>query len=244
MEFELDDAKSFKQCVDAIVNLVDEGSFQASKEGLRLRMMDPSQIALVDLELPKEAFSKYRADDSSFVGLDLVDFSKILSRSRHNEKLAVSLEENKLLLEFSGESKRSFKVPLLDLGSTLAREPKVPFDAVVKMKGSAFKEMIGDASVLSAHVVLKADSDSFFVEAHGDSGDLNTETKKGKLVELKASGESRAMFPAEYLNNIVKACPEEEVLEISLKTDAPVKITYSIGKAKLAYFLAPRTESA
>lgn len=245
MEFTIE-ARVFKQCIDAVVNLVDEGQFEFSKTGLHLRTMDPSQIAMIDFTMPKEAFEKFESDELT-VGVNLVDFSKILSRARPDDKLTISFEEaeSKFSLEFRGEGKRTFKMPVLDLGTSSPKEPKISFDSTVRIKGGYLKEMLKDAGLLSSHVVLSAKDDSFVVEAHGDSGDLNIEAKKGPSVaEIKSSGDSRAMFPFEYLDDISRACPDDELLEIHLKADAPVKVTYSINKSKLAYYLAPRVENA
>ncbi|HEV8289558.1 MAG TPA: proliferating cell nuclear antigen (pcna) [Candidatus Norongarragalinales archaeon] len=248
MELVIEDAKFFKQCIDAIVNLVDEGSFQVTSHGIHLRTMDPSQIAMIDFTLPKEAFKKIDADHEQTIAVNLVDLSKILARVRTDDKLNISLEEkdNKLELEFSGASKRHFKLPLLDLNTPLPREPKIQFDSTIKIEGSSFKEMLKDAGLLSSHVVLQADDSELVVEAHGDSGDLRIETKKdgGKISEMKVHGKSRAMYPFEYLDDMTRACQDGEHIEVSLKTDAPVRIAYNVGLAKLAYYLAPRVETA
>lgn len=247
MELVVEDAKFFKSCIDAIVNLVDEGTFEISNDGMKLRTMDPSQIAMIDFVLPKEAFSKLETDGKTNLCVNLVDLSKILARTRVEESLSIKLDEreSRLLLEFKGESKRHFKLPLLETNSSLPKEPKIAFDAVAKLKGGAFKAMLHDAGLLSSHVVLQADDGEFVVEAHGDSGDLRIETKKesNSLTDLKVSMKARAMFPFEYLDDITRACPEDSTMELHLKSEAPVKTVYEIGKAKLAYYLAPRVET-
>jgi proliferating cell nuclear antigen len=247
MEAVIEDARLFKNCIDAIVSLVDEGSFVVSKTGLQLRTMDPSQIAMVDFSFPKQAFAKLEADEEQTLGLNLGDLSKILNRARAGEKLTLSLQEkeSRLLLEFSGGAKRSFKLPLLDLSGTLPREPKIQFDASIKLKGRALKDILHDAGLLSSHVVLEAKDKQLVVEAHGDSGDLRTELVPSEDVkELKATNEARAMFPFEYLDNMTRACPDDAEAELSLKTNAPIRVAYAIGQAKLTYYLAPRVETA
>ncbi len=247
MELVVEDAKFFKSCIDAIVNLVDEGTFEISGDGMKLRTMDPSQIAMIDFVLPKDAFAKLETDGKTSLCVNLVDLSKILARTRGEESLSIKLDEreSRLLLEFKGESKRHFKLPLLETSASLPREPKIAFDAVAKLKGGAFKAMLHDAGLLSSHVILQADDEEFVVEAHGDSGDLRIETMKGSnsLADLKVSAKARAMFPFEYLDDITRACPEDATVEVYLKSEAPVKAVYEIGKAKLAYYLAPRIET-
>ncbi len=247
MQLVVSDAKFFKSCIDAVGNLVDEGTFEVNANGMHLRNMDPSQIAMVDFNLPKEAFEKFSAEDGAGLGINLLDLGKVLARARSDEKLTISMDEkdNKLLLEFVGDSKRNFKMPLLDLGGVPPKEPKITFDAHVKMRAGAFKEMLKDAGLLSSHVVLQADGDSLLIEAHGDSGDLVIDTKKGagSVSEFKTSAKARAMYPFEYLDDITRAAQEDSTITIELKSDAPVRVSYEIGKAKLAYYLAPRVET-
>ncbi|MBI5228543.1 proliferating cell nuclear antigen (pcna), partial [Candidatus Micrarchaeota archaeon] len=244
MEIVVDDARFFKSCIDAVVNLVDEGSLEVTKNGLHLRTMDPSQIAMVDFLLPKEAFSGFDVEEERTVGINLVDLSKILARSRSEEKLTISLDEkeSRILLKFEGQSKRYFKLPLLDLGGVAPKEPRIQADSIVRIRGGALKEMLKDAGLLSSHVVLEAGGEEFVVEAHGDSGELRIETpkKSENIAELKSSAPSRAMFPYEYLDDMTRACPEEEILEMNLKTDMPIKLSYQIKHARLTYYLAPR----
>lgn len=248
MKLVIADAKQFKQCVEAVVNLVDEGMFEVNENCFHLRSMDPSQIAMVDFSMPKAAFKEFDAGEQATLSLNLVDFVKILARSRPDEQLVLSTEEKeaKCVLEFiSPNGKRNVRLPLMDLNTTSPREPRIVFDTTIKMRGGTFKEMLKDAGLLSSHVILSAEPNSFIVEAKGDSGDLRIESGKNspQFAELSSTAKSRSMFPFEYLDNITKACPEDSMMEIFLKTDAPVKIAYSVGQAKLAYFLAPRVES-
>ncbi|MEM2137991.1 MAG: hypothetical protein QW568_02795, partial [Candidatus Anstonellaceae archaeon] len=60
-KFSVDDAKRYKNATDAIVNLIDEGILEVGKDGLFLRAMDPSQIAMVSFTMPKTAFSSFDA---------------------------------------------------------------------------------------------------------------------------------------------------------------------------------------
>jgi len=246
MEFTVADARFFKSCTDAISNLIDEGTFTADDKGLHLRSMDPSQIAMVDFSLPKEGLEKLDAEEKASFGVNLVDLGKVLARARSGEKLVVGLEEreSRLVLEFQGESKRQFKMPLLDLGGTAPQVPKITFDSHIKMRSGAFKAMLHDAGLLSSHVVLQTKEGELLVEAHGDSGDMVAQTKNdaASISEFKVHTASRAMFPFEYLDDITRAASDDSVMEISLKSDAPVKISYLVGKAELSYYLAPRVE--
>ena len=248
MELTFRDAKFFKQCIDAIVNLVDEGTFEVTRDGLHLRCLDPSQIAMVDFNLSKaHAFSEYNVEGSRTVSLNLVDLGKVLARARNTEKLTIKLsdeESNKLLLEFSADSKRTFKLPLLDLRDTaMPREPKVDLEAAVKIRSGVFKEMLKDAVLVSSHLQIESSGTAFSLEAHGDAGDLTIEHKGSKEVEVEGK-DGKAMYPSDYLEKMCRAAGEAEPLSLQFGNNKPIRITYKLGEAQLMYFLAPRVETA
>ncbi len=246
-KFAVDDAKKYKSATDSIVNLIDEGLLEVGKDGLFLRAMDPSQIAMVVFSMPSSSFSSYEAPaPSAKVGLNFDAISKILSRTRGAEKLEISKEENKLQLKFiGGKRKRSFKVPILDLPAGASKEPTLTHDAVVKIGSSQFRESLRDASLISSHITLQAGPAGFAIEVHGDSSDLTEENEPQSdgVIELKAEKEAKATFPLQYLEDIVKACPDSAPLTLHLRTNAPLKVEYSVENAKVTYYLAPRIDS-
>ncbi len=246
-KFSVDDARRYKNATDAIVNLIDEGQLEVGKDGLFLRAMDPSQIAMVSFSMPKEAFSEYSAPTpSSRVGLNFDNLAKILSRTRGAEKLEISQEQNKLVLRFAGgRRKRSFKVPVLDMPAGATKEPTVQHEAVIRVSSTHFRETLRDASLVGSHVTLSASDSGFAIEVHGDSSDLVEENEKQseEVIEMKVDKPARATFPLQYLEDIVKACPENSAIMICLKTNAPLKVEYGVESAKVTYYLAPRIES-
>jgi proliferating cell nuclear antigen len=245
-KFSIDDAKRYKNATDPIVNLIDEGIMEVREEGLFLRAMDPSQIAMVSFSMPKTSFASYSAPTpSAKVGLNFDALAKILSRSRPGEALEISQDANKLTLKFSGkERKRSFKVPVLDMPAGLAKEPNIVPDAVVKVSSSHIKEAMRDAALVGTHITLEATEAIFSIEVHGDSSDFREESEKGAdVLELTVTTPAKVTFPLQYLDDIVRACPDNSAITLHLKTNKPLKAEYEVEGAKVAYYLAPRVDS-
>ena len=246
-KYSVEDAKRYKNATEPIVNLIDEGILEVREEGLFLRAMDPSQIAMVSFAMPKAAFSSFEAPSpSAKVGLNFDAIAKILSRTRGAEKLQLSQEGNKFQLKFTGASrKRSFKVPILDMPAGVAKEPAIAHDAVVKVSSTHFRESLRDASLVGSHISLDAGEAGFAIEVHGDSSDLTEENEKvgEEVMEMTLTKPARSTFPLQYLENIVKACPDNAPLTIYLKTNAPLKVEYEVESAKVVYYLAPRIDS-
>ena len=245
-EIKIDDAKYWKNCVDSIVSLVDEGSFVLSKEGITLKAMDPSGISMVSFSIPNKAFSKYDVDKQTSIGLNLDNLSKILSSARSGEQLLMKDASNKLSMEFIGEhSRRRYKLPMIDVKKDVEKEPKVEFESEVSLKSDSLREVLKDANLLSTYIGFRTEKESFKVVAKGDAGELEEEhmNEADIIKKLTVTKPSSATFNLEYLERIVSACPANSPINMSLKSDEPVRVNYKIGDAELAYFLAPYMES-
>ncbi|MGI0141359.1 MAG: proliferating cell nuclear antigen (pcna) [Candidatus Micrarchaeales archaeon] len=245
-ELKIDNAKYWRDCVEAIVNLVDEGSFNISKEGITLKAMDPSGISMVSFFMPSKAFGKFTVDKNASIGLNLDNLSKVLSRTRDNEALLIKENEGKLSLEFIGaNSRRRYKLPLIDVRKNVEKEPSVDFDVNVEVLGEPLKDIIKDASLISSYISFRAAKDQMMISARGDSGELEESHEvDGNIVKkLSAKANADAVFNLEYLENIIKACPLGNQISFALKSNEPLKLSYNIGEAQITYYLAPYMES-
>lgn len=245
-EIKIDDARYWKNCVDSIVSLVDEGTFNISKEGIALKAMDPSGISMVSFFIPNKAFSKFDVEKNATVGLNLDNFSKIVSSARADEQLSMKDSGNKLAIEFIGpNSRRRYKLPMIDAKKDADKEPKIGFESFVEIRGDTLKEILKDANLLSTYIGFKTDKNTFMVVAKGDAGELEEEhlNNPNVIKKLDITKASSATFNLEYLERIISACPSGSSVALSLKTEEPVKINYNIGDAELNYFLAPYMES-
>ncbi|MGV8176807.1 MAG: proliferating cell nuclear antigen (pcna) [Candidatus Bilamarchaeaceae archaeon] len=245
MKLMINEAPTLKSAVDSIVNLVEEGVFEIKKEGLHLRAMDPSQISMVSFTMPKTAFAVYEVDEEKRIGVDIAQLSNILSRGRKEESVELEVVENRLLIRFAADKKkRTFKIPLLDIGEGIQREPKIEYAGFAKLNSEAMKEFLKDAKLVSSHIRLVLSPEAFVVEVKGDSGDVRSEFEKGGKDIIEMSGtEARATFPLQYLEDIVKATSSATPVTLYIETDKPLKVEYEIEGAKAVYYLAPRIET-
>lgn len=244
----LTDAVLFKKSVDAVAVLIDEAEFVVKPEGIFLKATDPSQISMVDFFLPNTAFKDFKGGSEHRLGVDLDYLSQVLSRAKSGDSLELEVDDSnsKLFVFFVGKAKRKFEVPLIDVNSRDLPNPKINFDAELRVKSEALQDGLKDASLISTHIVLGVDGDGFFLEARSSKGSVKNEirsSEKEYLLEFKARENVRSMFPLDYLSDIIKACPSDSELSLRLKSNAPAEISYSVGGANLRYFLAPRIES-
>lgn len=243
----LEKALDFQKSIGAISILVDEAEFLIDENGLSLKATDPSQISMIDFKLEKSAFKKFDFAEKTKIGLDLDYLNQIMSRAKPNDELTLSLlpDSNSLDLKFSGDSVRKFSIPLVDVSAADLPNPKIEFDAELVLKANVLQDALKDSALISTHVSLAVDGSSFFVKANSSKGTVDNETKfdKKTLIELNVKKEAVSMFPLDYLQDMLKTPSSDSIIQLSLKSKAPVKISYEIGKAKITYFLAPRIET-
>lgn len=240
-EIRMDNAKYWRDCLDAIVSLVNEGSFNISKDGISLKAMDPSGISMVSFFIPGKSFSKFNIDKEASIGLNLDNLSKIMSRTRDMEALSMKDSDSKLNMEFIGDSRRRYRLPIIDVRSGVEKEPDVKFETSVEMLADPLKEIIKDASQISSYIGFKASKEQFMISAFGDSGELEEQHESGSKIikKLDAPENAEVTFNLEYLDSIVKGCPVGNSIKMSLKSEKPLKLSYNIKDAVLTYYLAP-----
>jgi len=247
MKLVLEKAGDFQKSIEAIAVLIDEAEFVIDENGLALKATDPSQISMVDFVLEKKAFKEFDSEGKMKIGLDLDYLRQIMSRAKAEDQLTVELEEGKsrLNIRFKGASTRKFNLPLIDISSADLPNPKIEFDAEVKLLASVLQDALKDASLVSSHVSIGVSGDKFVVKADSSKGNLDSVTEKDKknLIELNAKQDSVSMFPLDYLQDMLKAASSSTEVDLQLKGNAPIQISYGIGDARIKYFLAPRIES-
>ncbi len=241
------DIKEFNKSIDAIGVLINEGLFVVDKEKIYLRATDPSQISLIDFVMPKDAFDEFVVDLGSELkisfGININNLLQILSHSNADDKLLLEIKENKsnILIELVGKSRRAFTIPLIDVSDQEQPIPKIQSDVTVQINGEQLLSGIKDATLFSSHITLKAEDNKFSMETQSSKGkfkqDIDAESKNVVISGNKA----KAMYPLDYLQNMIKN--SKGIITIKLKDDMPLELSYTIGKAAIRYFLAPRVDS-
>ncbi|MGC9149499.1 MAG: hypothetical protein ACP5FX_00035 [Candidatus Micrarchaeia archaeon] len=247
MRIVLEDAGFWKSCVSAIANIIDEGTFVVSKEGMQLKAVDSSGISMVSFFLPKDAFSEYEVKETEEeieeIGVSFEDLEKITARLRNGERLEIKKEGNLLTMNFG---KRGWvKLSLIETTNKVEKDPTYGRDVEVLVSSYDLKEMLKDASIVSSQVTFEVDENKFFVFAKSENGEIKETPEENAIKEIRVSSQEtkpRATFSLEFLTNIIKACPDEENIKLIFGKDTPIRIEYIIGKANFVYYLAPIIE--
>jgi len=246
MKITMEEAPALRDAIEAVVNLVEEGVFEINEDGLSLKAMDPSQISMVSFSMPKTMFSEYVVGDHKRIGVDIGKLAKVLARGNSGESVELEVDDGKLSITFKGKKrKREFKLPLLDLGEGLEREPKIEYKNKAVIRAEALRDILKDAKLISTHISFVLEGKTLKVEIKGDGGEIREEFEKDgeELKEFTVEGEARATYPLSYMEDIIKGSKADTDITLCIESDRPLKVEYSIVGANAKYFLAPRIEN-
>lgn len=234
--------------VSSIAELIDEGIFKVTKDGISLLAADRAMVAVVDYKLPSSAFDKFEVDSDQSIGVNIGNFLSVLKRSSSGDKLTFTLKENKLEVLLEGSSRRRFTLPILDLSQEeVPQINQLEFIAKAELKPSIFQSGIDDAEVVADSVMIEASKTSFGMRAEGDISSSQLELEKGNegLIDLKCDADVKARYPLDYLKKMAKAAKIAQTLSLEWGQDYPMKISFkSPEKVTLTYVVAPRVSDS
>jgi len=243
------DARLLRDMVTSISILVDEATFKLDPEGMKLRAMDPSRVAMVDFEWPKVTFDEYECSEPTKMCINITELLKLLKRAGKDEIVELSLDQQtaKLQVIITGKYARNFTMPTLEASDEDVPTPKLTFNVRVKATTQGLTQAIEDAQLVSDHVRLEADPEKLVFNAAGDLMGAIITIQKGSdtLLDLVANEPSKATFSLSYLTEIIKAASAtSDIATLEFSSDMPIKLDFQQAKeGRLAFYLAPRIET-
>ena len=250
----LDNSRILKGIVETLSSIIDETEFKVTPSEFTISAMDPSRICLLKLSIKKENFDDYKCSKESKVGLNLDDLDKILKRSAVGDAVEIDFNEKdqkiKIKMNREGTSRtRTFSLALLDIDLE-----EIPMENLLKIEypskwvidANFLVEAIKDAEIYSDILNMKAtEAQGLIFSSTGQIGEMNYELGLEELIESNIDETCSGAYSLTFLKAILKIASITEKLEISLKTDHPLKMIFNLLEGgELFYFLAPRVEEA
>jgi len=241
-----------KGIVETLASIIDETEFRVTPKEFTISAMDPSRICLLKLSIKKENFDEYKCSKDSKVGLNLDDLDKILKRSALNDSVEIDFKEVdqkiKIKMQREGVSRtRTFSLALLDIDIEeipMERLLEIEYPSKWVMEPDFLVEAIKDAEIYSEILNINASEGQGLVfSSSGQIGEMVYDLSEDNLLESNLSGSNTGAYSLTFLKAILKIASITEKLEISLKTDHPLKMDFDLLEGgELNYFLAPRVE--
>ncbi|XP_067620475.1 proliferating cell nuclear antigen [Eurosta solidaginis] len=254
-EARLNNATILKKILDAIKDLLNEGTFDCSDSGIQLQAMDNSHVSLVSLTLRSDGFDKFRCDRNLSMGMNLGSMAKILKCANNDDTVTIKAQDNADTVTFMFESQNQEKVSdyemkLMNLDQEHLGIPETDYSCVVRMPAMEFARICRDLAQFSESVVICCTKEGVKFSASGDVGSANvklaqtsTVDKEEEAIVIEMQEPVVLTFACRYLNAFTKATPLSSQVQLSMSADVPLVVEYRIAElGHIRYYLAPKIE--
>jgi proliferating cell nuclear antigen len=237
MRIKLENAAPLSKAVDLISELVTEVKIKLNEYGLSITAIDPANVAMVGLKIPKKAFSEFDAGNET-LGVNLDSLKRILKRS--SGPLSLEKKENLLYIQMDDRIKINFIISLIEIESEDKEIPSLEFSSRVELQSKDLIECVEDCSVVADACSFIIKDEKFVIEAKG----LNSTRTEFSGDEADITAEScKARYSLEYLQKFIKASKLAEKTVLNFADDHPLRMDVRTENMEISFILAPRVET-
>ena len=242
-------ADNLKEFIGTVGSLVDEAKLNISEEGLQIKAVDPSHVAMIEANLIKSAFDSYEAKNME-MGIDVDKFKNVLTVAGKDEMIDLEMDDklNRLVVNIGNLTRA---MPLLDTSGM--PDPKVPsldLPSTVNVVVNEISQGLKASKTVSDHIALTTNKETFRLVCEGDNlNSVDLSLGKEQLEKLDSVNEVTSLFSLEYFALMVNSLPADRILHINLGTDLPVKIGADLAvddmtgaQGNVKFLLAPRID--
>merc|ERR1712232_378534 len=232
-----------KKVVDAIKDLCKDVNFDCSEKGLQVQSMDSSHVALVSLLLRESAFSNFKCERATSLGMNVESLSKILKMCSPNDSLKLQWQSGADTVSFQCEGGddriADFDLKLMQIESEHMEIPEQQYKVVARLPSSEFQKICKDLKEFGETMQVSTSKEGIKFSVAGDVGSGSVmlkprdETDKPEdKVSLTVHEPVTATFALRYLVNFSKAAPLCGTVELGLGPDAPLLVKYDLENAE------------
>ena len=242
-------ADNLKEFIGTVGSLVDEAKLNVNEDGMQIKAVDPSHVAMIEANLIKSAFDSYEADVAE-MGIDVDKFKTVLAVAGKEDMVSLEKDDklNRLVVNIGNLTRA---MPLLDTSGM--PDPKVPsldLPAFVSVSVEEISQGLKASKSVSDHIALSTTKDSFRLICEGDNQNrVDLTLGKEQLEKLVSPEETTSLFSLEYFALMVNSLPPDRILHINLGNDLPVKVDADLAiedltgaQGNVKFLLAPRID--
>ncbi|MAG45799.1 MAG: proliferating cell nuclear antigen (pcna) [Nanoarchaeota archaeon] len=243
MKLTLAEPRLLKEPVSILSDLVNDVSFKVDNEKLEIVATDPANVVMVVFKLLSSAFIEYEVGSSEVISISLDNLNQILRRLKGNDTLSLELdkEKNKLKINMSGDSSRTFNLNLIELEDKDQNIPELSFKSKVVTNSKMIEDAIEDVGIVAESVSLGLDKEKMMIRGEGNLSNAHVELNKNEDTEIETENEIISKYSIEYLKKLIRGGKLSDKVVLEWADDYPLRLEYNvIDKLALSFILAPR----
>ena len=235
--------EDLEQILKISSTLVEEITICLDVEGLTIRTMDPSHVALLDISIPNSMFEKYEVSQDFKIGLRVEEVLKLVKEFNKNTWLDLQIKNEELLIS---NKELSYSIKIIESYVSDLPLPKIPYDSFISLEGRDIKKHLSKLSIVSNYMKINITDQICTLNGKGDNGECNIQLEKGsdQVKDLQTNEGSEASYSIEYLEPYLKSMLSNYTHRLEFSSNKPLRIDskiFNIGRVH--FYLAPKVES-
>jgi proliferating cell nuclear antigen len=240
-------ARRLREFIGVATPLVSEAKIHCSDEGIRMAVVDPANVAMIEpCHLEAAAFESIEADGQATLGVNLERFEDQLSAADPDDvvRLALNMESRMLEIEYGPVE---IDMALID-PDAMRNEPDTPdldHPNEFTLPGSVLSEAVEVVGMQSDQVHFVVDDNGLAVTAEGDTDTARYNLGDDSVTDAHCPEQCEAIFSLEYMEELVKPIPKAAEVTCTIDTDFPILMSWETadGHLSVGQMCAPRIQS-
>lgn len=254
MELKTVQTNAFKTLTEALKEILTDANIEFTDSAMKIITMDPTQTILVHLKLEKDNFESYYCKHKIFIGVNMLNFFKLIRTLTNNDALTLFIEEgntNLLGIRIENGEKNSlttYYLNLIEVDEASYQIPPAQFESIITMPSGEFNKICRDMINLADIIEIKSVGSQLIFSCKGEFASQETiigETNNG-LNFVKSTTEDNIIqgyYNLKHLVLFTKCTNLCNSIEMYMKNNFPIVIKFSVGSiGSLKLALAPKIE--
>lgn len=250
LSFKFARANVLQSILDAIKDLIKEGTWDCNKDGIKMQAMDSAHIFLCFLTLDVSGFTNYVCEMDTSFSFSLSTLGKILKCASGDDSIEFHyVSQDVVNWKFENARKdryQEIELRLMDIQSEGLIIPDHVHECQISLSSKEFKDTMTDLAQFGEECIIQASAEGVTFSVKGDTGlattTLTPSKERGDQF-LRSSNPVRHVFGIRSLVSFTKAAPLSPSVTLYLSAELPLVVEYimkDIGSLK--FYLAPKLE--
>ena len=229
--------------VETVNVVVEEARLDFSENGLEIRVVDPSHVAMIQMKIDSAAFDTWDVSDIK-LGLEIKKLKEMVSLAAAGELIHLNYSEDigNLTLNI-GKIDRNIR-PLDNSTLSPPNLPKLELPCEVKISGDTLAQAFRAAMMVGDLVNLSIDDNKFVVSVSGGTDSVVVEYDGDDVESISCDSPTRSQYSLTYLIPLAKVFNSLGTITLQFGENLPLRLTldFDNGADSVEYSLAPRVE--
>ena len=230
--------------IETLGVVVEDARFDFGENGLEIRVVDPSHVAMIQMNIDSAAFDTWELDETK-LGLELRKIKELVSLGGPTDMIEMAYgDETGVLTVNLGKIDRNIR-PLDNTTMNPPTLPELKLPCKVTISGSDFTQALKAARQVGDLVNFSIDESTFTVHVQGSTDSVTVAFNKDELQHMECEKPARSQYSLTYLVPLSKIFGNLESVNIGFGENYPLSMSFNFhdGAAEVQYFLAPRVEN-